>query len=87
MAVHRHVGEVVEQLRGAILPLHLSEKLRRGVDEPGRIGIVAKTLVGDDRLKEGEVRRYAANSEFTQCPVHSRDRFLRRRRPGRDLLE
>ena len=41
----------------------------------------------DDRFKEGEVGRHAADAEFAQRPVHARDRLGRRRRPGRHLLQ
>jgi tRNA-dihydrouridine synthase len=87
MAVDRHVGDVVEQLGRPVAPFDLGEKLGRGVDETGRIGIVAKARMGDDRLQEGEIGRHAANAEFAQRPVHARDRLLRRRGPGGHLLK
>ena len=87
MAVHRDVGDVVQELCGAVLAADRRDQLRRLVDEAGRVAGVAKFRMADDVLEEGEVGRDTADAEFPQRPVHARDRFLRRGRPSRDLLE
>ena len=87
MAVDGDVGEIVEQLGGAVLALHRFEQRRRRIDELRGVAVVAELRVIDDRLEEGEVRRDAANAELAQRAVHARDRLLGRRRPSGYLLK
>src|SRR5690606_3672315 len=72
-------------LGGAILPLHLLEQFRRGVDETGRIIVRLELGMIDNRFKESEVRRHAANTELTQRAIHAANGFDWRRARGRDL--
>ena len=88
MAVDGHVGDdrSAAWSRG---PARLTCWNSSGVvvDEPGRVVVVAEARMVDDALEEGEVGRHAADAELAQRPVHARDRLLRRRRPGGDLLQ
>ena len=85
MSVDRHIGEIGQQLGRTVLTLHLLEKLRRRVDEAGRVGIVPEARVADDRFEEGEVRCHATNTELAQRAVHAADRLLRRAARRRHL--
>ena len=88
MAVHRHVGDVVQELGRAVAALHRRDQLRRLVDEARRVAARRESCgCADDVLEEGEVGRDAADAELAQRPVHARDRLLRRGRPGGHLLE
>ena len=87
MAVHRHVGDVVQELRRAVAAPDRGDQLRRLVDEARRVAHVAEARMRDDVLEEGEVGRDAADAELAERAVHARDRLLRRRRPGGDLLQ
>ena len=53
MAVDGDIGEIGQKLGGAVLPLDLLEKLRRGVYKPGRIGIILKARMADDSFEKG----------------------------------
>ena len=87
MAVDGDVGDVGEELGGAVLPLDRFEQLRRFVDETRRVAGVAERRMGDDVLEEGEIGGDAANAEFAERPVHARHRLLRIRGPRGDLLQ
>ncbi len=87
MAVHGDVGDVGEELGGAVLTPDRLEQLRRLVDETRGVAGVAEGRVADDVFEEGEIGGDAANAEFAQRPIHARDRLGRGRRPGGDLFQ
>ena len=83
MAVDGDVGDVGEELGGAVAALDRLEQLRRLVDEAGGVARVAEFRVADDVLEEGEVGGDAADAELAERPVHAGDRLLRRSAPRR----
>ena len=87
MAVDGDVGDVGQDLRRPVAARAEMEELGRRVDELGGVGIVEERRVLQQVLDEGDVGRDPADAELAQRPVQPRDRHLRRRRPGRHLLE
>ena len=70
IAVHDHVGEKGEELRGPVTPALELEELRRVVDQRRGCLAGAEGLVLDDIFNEWDVRFYPANPELPQRPVH-----------------
>ena len=87
MAIDGDVGQIVEQLGRAVAPLDLREQLRRLVDEPRRVAVVAELRMANDRLEEGQVGRHAADTELAQRAIHPADRLFRRGSPGGHLFQ
>jgi hypothetical protein len=67
--VDRDVGEIAEQLRGAVGRDTGLEQVGPFVDEARGRPAGLEGRVGEHRLEEGDVRRHPANPELRQCPA------------------
>ena len=81
MAVDGHVGDVGEELGGAVAALGELEQLRRLVDEARGVVVGPELRMGEHGLEERQVGRDAADAVLAQRPVHAGDGLLRRVAP------
>ena len=72
----RDVGDVGEELGGAVAALDRLEQLGRLVDEAGGVARRREHRMREDVFEEGEVGGDAADAELAQRPVHAGDGFL-----------
>ena len=85
MPVHRDVGDVSQNLGATVLARFEIKQLGRLVDELGVVLVRQECRVLQQVLDKVDVGRHAANTEFAQRTVHTRNRLFRRLRPSRHL--
>ncbi len=85
MPVHGDVGDVGEDLGGAVGAGAEVEQLWRRVDELGGVGVVQEGRVFQQVDDEVDVGGHAADAELAQGAVHAGDGLFGRLRPGGDL--
>jgi hypothetical protein len=71
MAVDGDIGDVGQQLGGAVLPLDLLEQLRRLIDESASCNCRDELGWPMIVFEEGQVGGDAANTELAQRAVHA----------------
>ena len=85
--VDRDIRDIGQDLCGSV-PARLEiEELWRLVDELRVVFVVQKRRVFQQVFDKGDVSRHAADPEFAQCTIHSRNRCVRCRCPSGDLLQ
>ena len=87
VAVHRHVGDVAQQLGRAVLARLEVEQVRCRVDEARGVAIFDEIGVRDDVLKERQIGGDAANAELAQGAMHAGNGFLGGGGPAGDLFQ
>ena len=87
MPVHRDVRDIGQDLGRAVLARRKVEQFRRLVDEFRVVFVVQERRVFQQVFHERNVRRHAADTEFTQGAVHTGNRRLGRLGPCRHLFQ